>query len=313
MENDTLFIVGNGLDCNHCLKSSYSYYKQYLIDNGFKEYVDYFGYPNFSYLDRPEEETGIHEGLVDGMTQDQYGRQLAENYDKVFNKMKKNNWCWNELETMLSTIEGINDDLFVKKFADIIIHQLPNWMSTFVKPQIAAIVPKYGFPQNQRYLNFNYTELLENIYDIPANKVLHIHGKIGDPVLMFGHSEYGHIDELIESPQYGTYSHLNYYKDTLKDVKTNIAKHNSYWDELVNIEKIYVLGHSLGDADLSYFEKIYEVCPSAKWYVSYYVDSHGNDSRNVIKKTKAFSLIKASAEFVSWDDVQKYFPKKEAE
>ena len=313
MENDTLFIVGNGFDCNHCLKSSYYFYRQYLIDNGFKKYVDYFGYPNFSYLDRPEEETGIHEGLVDGMTRDQYGKQLAKNYDDVFEKMKKNDWCWNELETMLSTIQGINGDgLFVKEFADIIIHQLPNWMSSFVKPQITAIVPKYGFPQNQLYLNFNYTELLENVYNIPASKVLHIHGKIGDSSLMFGHSQYEYINELIGQPQYGAYSHLNYYKDTLKDVKLNITNHNSYWIELANVEKIYVLGHSLGDADLSYFEKISAVCPKARWFITYYVDSNGNDSRNVIKKTRAYSLIKTGAEFISWDELNEVFPLKSA-
>ena len=310
MENETLFIIGNGFDCNHCLKSSYSFYKQYLIDNGFKEYVDFFGYPNFSYLDRPEEETGIHEGLVDGMTRDQYGKQLAKNYDDVFEKMKKNDWCWNELETMLSTIQGINDGLFVKKFADIIIHQLPNWMSSFVKPQITAIVPKYGFPRNQLYLNFNYTELLENVYNIPASNVLHIHGKIGASSLMFGHSQYEYIDELVGQPQYGAYSHLNYYEDTLKDVKLNITNHNSYWNKLANVKRIYVLGHSLGDADLSYVEKISTVWPKARWFITYYVDSNGNDSRDVIKKTKAFSLIKSKAVFISWEQLNTIFPLK---
>lgn len=37
------------------------------------------------------------------------------------------------------------------------------------------------------YLNFNYTKTLEKLYNIPTNSILHIHGTIGEEVII-GHT-----------------------------------------------------------------------------------------------------------------------------
>ena len=46
------------------------------------------------------------------------------------------------------------------------------------------------------FLNFNYTETLEIVYQVKAEKVCHIHGKRGEE-LIFGHGE-----PISESPTF---------------------------------------------------------------------------------------------------------------
>ena len=60
---------------------------------------------------------------------------------------------------------------------------------------------------------------------------------------------------------------------------TSIIKENIlFFDSLSKISTIYVLGHSLSEIDIDYFEKIKSIVLSnAYWHISYYNENDKNN------------------------------------
>jgi hypothetical protein len=65
-----------------------------------------------------------------------------------------------------------------------------------------------------------------------------------------------------------------YYEQTLKETHKIISKHKSFFDSIKNVEKIVILGHSLADVDMPYFDKIMNCVDKNKvrWEISYHTE-----------------------------------------
>ncbi len=142
------------------------------------------------------------------------------------------------------------------------------------------------------YLTFNYTQTLEEIYGISSDHILHIHGEVGDDLIL------GYPEGTFEPAKYcidvrgkGNGPYVEYdiedYIDTIEDYyistafKNLLDKCKSFYKETdinsledflnenqCKIEEIFVYGHSCG-IDYEYFEFLSNKYPRAKW-VFYY-------------------------------------------
>jgi hypothetical protein len=156
---------------------------------------------------------------------------------------------------------------------------------------------------NFLYLSFNYTSL-ENNYISPANKVIHIHGEIGNPQnpIIFG---YG--DEIDEKYKLIEQTNDNNYLENIKSIK--YAKTRNY-REMINfinsdVYEVFIMGHSCGISDRTLLNKLFEHenCLSIK--VFYYKNPDGTDNHNDIVKNISRNFNKKELfreRIVAWVD-----------
>ena len=159
---------------------------------------------------------------------------------------------------------------------------------------------KIQFPsEGSIFLTFNYTKTLEDIYEIDVKRVYHIHGVIDDKDCM----EFGHglgEDELndmlksqelligevwnkklnrmtrlqIVTPKHkelAALSSLESIASLKKDVEGCIEKNQQFFNEILDVERIYVYGFSFSSIDMPYLEKIIRrTKPETHWVISWY-------------------------------------------
>lgn len=131
------------------------------------------------------------------------------------------------------------------------------------------------------FINFNYTLTLEELYNVPADRVHHLHGKLGDDTYILGHGRsYQDIDRSIRAnepqpPQNLPEEELNdwyaeqwdeayentvgytasklasYKKDTGKIIKANVE----LFDDMTDLECITIYGCSFSEIDAPYFSE----------------------------------------------------------
>lgn len=142
---------------------------------------------------------------------------------------------------------------------------------------------------NSLYLSFNYTRVLEQVYGIPAHLVNHIHGVVdGDLALIaVGHgSTDEEINEMFDSENRLESEACNEIKDLVrswrKDTASIIQRNRPFFNALYNVNEIFVLGHSMANVDMPYFQEVKEnVQPNALWSLSAY------DERDYRRKHEA--------------------------
>lgn len=56
------------------------------------------------------------------------------------------------------------------------------WLRTLPIPSAETWTgPRLRLPRTARYLSFNYTSTLTRLYEVPEDRILHIHGRTRDP------------------------------------------------------------------------------------------------------------------------------------
>ena len=156
------------------------------------------------------------------------------------------------------------------------------------------------------YITFNYTHTLEDVYGIPDEHILHIHGEAGKNNLELGYPEGTFTPEKyyydVRRKGRGPYREIEIeeYINDIEDyyVRTAyeqlIAKCKSFFKEIridllqdflngnaCNIEEIIVYGHSCA-IDFDYFSYLNSKYPTAQWV--FYVRGHEQEAnvRNLI-------------------------------
>ena len=159
---------------------------------------------------------------------------------------------------------------------------------------------KIHFPNEDCiFLTFNYTKTLEDIYEIDTKHVYHIHGVIDDKDSMvvghgFGTEE---MNDILKSqePRIGevwskklnrmtrfqfvtpahkelaTLSSLESILSLKKDIEGCIEKNKRFFNEILDVHKIYVYGFSFSPIDMPYLAKIIRrTKPDTHWIISWY-------------------------------------------
>lgn len=278
-----LFIIGNGFDRGHGLPTTY-------LD--FRTFLDY---EHCEFLMSFEETYSI------------YQPDLADPYYPADAHIQsRNNLLWYELETNLANIDldliidnAIHMDLGLENEYDIIdtldehhtreyqyIEQLAIHLDAWVKTiNLDHARPRTTLinPDNEAiYITFNYTEVLEEVYQIDPYEIIHIHGSIReddiDPVL--GHGNLEIIDRMREERLEATGQQNekamsihrameNYLRETYKDIRDHMHELRRLQGK--DVDEIIVIGHSLSGVDIPYFKEIdLKTSEKANWKVYYY-------------------------------------------
>lgn len=290
-----LNIIGNGFDLYHGLPSSYYYFGCYLIKNDsdlFEEMSKWFGFRCYS--------------IARGYPYEDFEYGVEEQF-------------WSSFEEALGVvdesaiIDAYNFDLGLEieeydipmdddLFADSIQEAFASWVSeTLDVDDNYKIIKEYkdnilsekfynmGFTEEDKFLVFNYTHTLQNIYGIYDHNIWYIHGECignGNDKLLFGHGNKKRIEEiedviaeydsrsLYQSERTNQLEYeclLRFMQKLEKDVEHCKRKADFFYNDFLEQPKsINVYGMSLGEVDFSYFEEIRKRWPNAKWRFSYY-------------------------------------------
>lgn len=161
------------------------------------------------------------------------------------------------------------------------------------------------------FLNFNYTPTLEQLYNIADHQILHIHGSSKERTegLVLGHGwspkEKGSLNQNINLEEAdtrvieGNRIVDKYFEATFKPTDQIIIKNRKFFQDLVQVKSIFVMGHSMAEVDLPYFLEILRHINArqATWKVSY----HENQAKAEEQFAK-LPIDRALVEFAHLED-----------
>lgn len=285
----TLYIIGNGFDLAHGLESSYGDFytwsegRHYSYDTE-NDYTDFITKLTW-YVGKQQ---------IDTIWNDFEKALGSARLDKAFSEI-------------IQRAGVIDDPQNTKDIAhDLIeydsdISGLANIQEIFAewvkKIERTDIEPKFKLEQNDYYLTFNYTHVLEDIYDIEPSHILHIHGESNEPQsIVVGHNTEYKVADYI-TPKIRKYDledsikqMVSVFADLKKDTKRILEQHQQWFDDLKDkgIDTIELYGLSFGEIDDVYFQEIKRQLPQAKWRFAL----HGNGTRTInIAKQKVEEFI----------------------
>ncbi|MGE5614275.1 MAG: bacteriophage abortive infection AbiH family protein [Bacillota bacterium] len=271
-----LFIIGNGFDRAHGLSTSYGDFRNYLENEDWEYLVSL----EALYDCVPES----NQALVEKRLWREFENNLSSiNEDVVIDG------CMSIEMGLESGDVGIEDTLNIyweEQYG--YIQKLNDYIKSWTE-QIDIHVPKKTDKIRRNtddlFISFNYTLLLEKIYRIRKNQILHIHGSIDKennfpPVIGHGNSkkisdakeQANKASEEFLEKECSIYNALaNYYERTFKNVNKYLFLHRAFFEKLNLVDELFVIGHSFGDVDLPYFKKVLE-CIQENVFLNIYIN-----------------------------------------
>lgn len=221
-----LFIIGNGFDIDHNIKSSYADFKNYLV-----------------HLNNSEATTCI-EIMEKGHNNSQV--DLWSQLEKNLCYLNLDYVIDNNFKYLIPTI--LLSETFNKLFKDW-VNQLDNDRKP--KKQLQQLINT----TNDLFFTFNYTNTLEYIYSVNENNIKYIHVVKEGESYEFGHKKI----EIDTSSFHYNFGVSNFFKQQLIKDTSSIFQRNSDWFHgLKNYEinSLYFYGFSFADIDLIYIKGI---------------------------------------------------------
>ena len=251
-----LYIIGNGFDIAHGIPCRYSDFRRYCEDNMSEMY---------------EKLNRYYDG-GDKLWSDFESELPNLNKDALFDWMSINNRNWNQnWKGNYGFIDEVRNEV---DYIEWLKSAFTEWIQSI---SLEKVHRKYDIlVKDSLFVTFNYTLTLENVYHIPAYQILHIHGMaVGEfPKLVVGHNMPDtEVDYIFSSEndfeEEACKEVATLIKSWHKDTAGIIANYEGIFSQLSNVKDVYVLGHSMSEVDLPYFEKIKQNLPlSAKWHIS---------------------------------------------
>lgn len=317
-----LFIVGNGFDLAHGFKTRYTDFRDWLKLSilNIRENYDFNLIPKLP--DLIENRDGDY--FADTDENKRFFYWLFENV-KNCNNYENNDYLWQDFESNLSELDLESvmfiEDVFTSdnKIEDnersndianqlrIAIEGIPCIFNEWVKNIELDYDSKIKTIDNllngdNLFLTFNYTETLENIYDLPMDKICHIHGarfdnynntysyEENESLLIIGHnnklennSSKNTDDDNLEIEDIICKSINFLYKNTDNQIKKNM----DFFYKLKNsdITEIYDYGFSFSSIDIPYIQYIFKCLDTSKinWFLNDFSKDHLNCRRTIIE------------------------------
>lgn len=243
-DNSILYIIGNGFDLAHGIKSGYWHFKKWLIHNGKDSLV---GLMDIFFSNERDVWSSIEQALGE------YDEESILEYckpDKEF-----------DFDHSLSASARIEDSpmAIFQPVLDEFRDAFRDWVNSI---EISGVEKVYKLNADSRYLSFNYTDTLETEYGIAQNQVTHIHGsRLNDDEYIIGHNNNRDPssvwdDDGLTFEQQAYENIIVWMNEFTKQYNRNIANHSSFFNSLYDIKQIVVIGHSMSKIDWPYFEEI---------------------------------------------------------
>ncbi len=294
-----LYIIGNGFDMAHNLKTSYwdfrcyleRYAEEFLIE--LEKLYGYYPYDPAEYhvpKNKQNEALKQHEDALYNTLWQSFESSLGNPEESEFHTVCDS--AISDMEDLESGPIGIEDTLnhyFEEQFGFVL--DLQEYLLKWAK-QIRlnkAIVKKDAMNSSKDlFLSFNYTATLERVYSIAPSNICHIHGGIPpycDTTPIIGH---GNTESIQQWEKWKEENNAlfdeggiskcraisNFYSRTLKNTKEILTRNIPFFKRAKDIREVIVIGHSFGEVDLPYFKKIVEVSGKyTPWTIVYHSDT----------------------------------------
>ena len=268
MNHSVLYIVGNGFDIYHGISSRYSDFKEYLSDHNknLYEYVIKYLPVEENWYKLEERLAGLDIYFLIGEAENCLYPYSDEDWSDSYHHSYQH-----ELDIVVSALSRELKAVFCKWLASL---DIPSHRNLGCSP---LNLDKRGL-----FLNFNCTPTLQCVYQVPEQNILFIHGRcfVENSEIVLGHGwnpkEIPNLNAVLDpegmDPRImeGNSIINDYFGSTFKPTKKIIDGNKQFFDDLVLISKIYVLGHSLSEVDQLYIETVVNcVASDSSWKVSY--------------------------------------------
>lgn len=294
MEN--LFIIGNGFDLAHGLPTSYGNFKAYVkslakqeeIDQLLEELVpndvptDYCS-PRGDVRFNIDKLANFYFRLINTLETTARDREnyLSPWKDKLGSKYQE----WSGFEDYLGfVVDGINweepspygyldphlvarncedeADVFGEFFRTATDYFFSEWVDSIIDTEeYQQLFPNKEIVTELKdksyFLTFNYTPVLEEIYGVSSNRICHIHGEVGEGVIV-GHNR--HLTNYYDNPTDRRTYHDMILEDVRKQTTSIYKKHIRFFEQLHGVKRLVFIGFNLDSPELVdryYFEKLF--------------------------------------------------------
>ena len=261
-----LFVIGNGFDLAHNLPTAF--------DPDFKNIANKIEPAYFwdIYQSRKDEIWSDFENLL--------GCPDFNNLEQIFDGFEPD---------YLAESESARDDIIFQSMVNGHLQDVLREFAENAERSLTFKKRKIDFEQlldlDAYYISFNYTHVLEKLYNIPTYNVLHIHGEVGNDNLILGYPEGNFTPEKY---RYDATLRGHYVETTIQEYISNIddiyvrKAYEHLYDkcksfskkprisclefflENVEINEIIVYGHSCA-IDFEYFDFLNVKYPNAVW------------------------------------------------
>lgn len=265
---DKLYIIGNGFDLLHHLRTSYANFRD-----------DYLKKKHLS---------------------------LWNNLLDIYGNAPKQDFWWKDFENMLGKIDYAHltallngEALGASKVKNLLKWNLPTFFGDWIKAvesnlDYRKIKLMNEIGQDALFFTFNYTLLLEKAYHVAERQVWHIHGDIKsvDEIVVGHDSDYASLfsSYIIYKKEFPNAQIrpdildgiIQEVSNAAKKVKDKIYINKVKFNEYSEIKHFVVMGFSFNDIDLPYIKKICDVNKSledADWTLYW----HGEGEEEMMK------------------------------
>lgn len=305
-----MYIIGNGFDQHHEIKSSYKDFYSWMCANNQGIMNKVYEIYNIN-----DEQTwwSDFENQLASLKAIRYGESIAFKYPPDLDSEHCDR-TWNDAAIEVEhQLEGLYFD---------VRGCFHDWILQLNKPSESKKIKI--LIENSVFLNFNYTKTLETLYGINPHHILHIHGCVDDDEeFILGHGKtYEELNRinavgLPELPeelpagevmrfyeersksaqelheQFATDAAISGVASQRKPVDEIMKKHESFFNSTSDVSYVHVYGHSLSEIDMPYIDKILSNSKSAIWEFSYHNDADIKRIENFCetKNIENYSLI----------------------
>lgn len=291
--NTVLYIIGNGFDLMHGVPSSYYHFRDSMgRHNELRKTLEMYIRKEDLWADFEESLAYLdNEAMLVTLNDWMDIFDVKEQHDDDFSAAD----FFMAEEAAMSPTYTIMDEL-PKNFR--------KWVAS-LKPTNSNTPLKQVINTKAKFINFNYTEFLETIYEVPKRSIFYIHGERRDKnkELILGHSDIDNHEINLDPSNFKSnqlrmknqttydlhatagYQLGNYYSSTAKKSSDVIEANQTTFMAYKDIEIVVVIGHSLSIVDYPYFKEIIrknKKSSNMKWFVSWY-------SADDIKRIDAFA------------------------
>jgi hypothetical protein len=289
----TLFIIGNGFDIWNQLPTSYGNFNQEYKEH-LDEHIHYFD----DFCDIDSEWSNFEESL--GSFNQEHFHDNAAMQPSL-----------EELGDVPKLLYGYEDEISIKKeeLVDDITNAFREWIRSI---DVYAAQKLMHFYLPAFFVNFNYTSTLQDVYNVPENRILHIHGKVWGGII-FGHGR----SISSNSPA----SDAPWFHETSKEVAQIpgifhkpvaeiLERNRSILEGYGDVKNIVVIGHSVNEIDVPYFQCILNAYPDANWQnYNYENDGEGIDEvSETHDKLLALGVSESRLESFSSEKIKDIYP-----
>jgi hypothetical protein len=311
-----LYIIGNGFDLHHYLKTSYGDFAAYLKEKHNDIYTALERYVSY-----PTSEKDLWSRFEENLANLNAEEILSEHSDTLPNYIS---------DDFRDRDRYVFPDIMEEHFQKLTNGLFSAFEEFIQKVEFTSDSWKYRIEIDKKamFLTFNYTNTLERLYSIHKSKITYIHNSAfyGSKEIILGHGIdpktfeekqpeppdnlepeeleewYNQNDDYDYSYDEGKQNLMRYFAVTYKPTIEIINRNLTFFKNLKTVKEIFIFGHSMSAVDLPYFEEIVKyLSKDVKWTVSFHTSE---EQKRHIATLNKLGIPNNNIELIQLEDLQ---------